>query len=241
MSRLTSLRCCRVALVALLLPLPTPSDAATIPVELTGVVSSFLPLDPTVVGPLAALGVDLGEPVTAFVSWEATTLGTIDPMTGKTIYEGAIVDAEVQIGSYFVTHAPGFPIDDQNMVTVGDDREAIASAEISDTVLAQLGALDTDGILSPAPPADEGVAVAFGFQAGTSVLMDQFLPTSQETIDAFFDSGGIQAQVGSPRGILLIEFSEAVVPEPGQGLLVVIGGLVLVVSRAIQSRVVRSA
>ena len=238
----SSLRCCRVALVALLLaPLPTPSEAFPLGIELVGQVGLISPIDPTVVAPLSAHGVLELAPVTAFIIWETTTPGVIDPVTGKTVYDGAVLDAEIQIGTYSVMHAPGMPVDDQNTVIVGDDKEAIASPDITDTILAFAGGLDTDGILSPEPPADEGVSMAFGFQGDTSVLMNQTLLVDQETIDLFFDGGAIEAQVGSPRGFIRIGFTAATVPEPGQGLLVVIGGLVLVVSRAIQGRVVRSA
>ncbi|MDH3735372.1 MAG: hypothetical protein OEU54_17710, partial [Gemmatimonadota bacterium] len=177
----SSLRCCRVALVALLLaPLPTPSEAFPLGIELVGQVGLISPIDPTVVAPLSAHGVLELAPVTAFIIWETTTPGVIDPVTGKTVYDGAVLDAEIQIGTYSVMHAPGMPVDDQNTVIVGDDKEAIASPDITDTILAFAGGLDTDGILSPEPPADEGVSMAFGFQGDTSVLMNQTLLVDQE-------------------------------------------------------------
>ena len=204
-------------------------------IELHGAVGLISPIDVSVGPALDALGVALLSPVTATIVFEETTPGTVDPVSGKTIYDFSVLDAFIEIGDYEVTHAPGMPLSNivfnspvsvTDAIVVGDDKEGIATPTIGDTILIGVGGLDTDGILSPNPP-DEGVSflVAFGAE---DVLSDQSLVTDQATLDAFLDSGGaIEAQIGSPKGFIRIGFDEVVVPEPGPTLLLAIGALVL--------------
>jgi hypothetical protein len=126
--------------------IPGTSLALVVDIELTGSVAIISAIDPSVAAPLAALGVQVLAPVTAHILWDADVPGMDDPTTGKTVYEGAVLDFTVEIDSYMVAHEPSLPRDDVNAVTVGDDKEAVASALILDSVFAQAAGLDTNGI-----------------------------------------------------------------------------------------------
>lgn len=220
---------CGAAAALWLLVAPVGAHAGETTIELEGAVGLISPIDGSVVQPLVDAGVIQLAPASATLVWERLTPGVEDPMSGKTVYDFAVVDMSVQIDQYTIAHSPGFPIDDdQNTVIVGDDKEAIADATIVDSILSFSGGMETPVILSLDPPDDEGVSVAIGFQGDTSILSNQSLVVDQQALDDFLATGAIEMQIGTMKGFIRVGFTEAtLVPEPAPVLLLAAGAAVL--------------
>ncbi len=137
--------------------------AGEITTNLSGEVLSVLAsLNPDAVSQLAALGVEVGSPVTAHVTIESTTAGV--PLPGPphdfVQYDLAVTDMSIVIGSWEAHIDPKSIFASVNFVQVADNASASGFEFDSWSAVAQ--GLDTDDILSAGTPLTFG-NFFFGF------------------------------------------------------------------------------